>query len=180
MRSYQRPAISSQLGPADRWRLAAGRYPRFAGVDGGECTADVIKITWPSQVDDFKARLVPIAQGIDASVKACAGLSQADRDSWTGSFKAWSDFAARPTPFFGSSNEWETACSWARTFDAWRAKMQAVNCAVAGPAEIQTQQTNPVDLAKWVTYSIVGLSALVAIIVYAPELKAGLRALGRK
>jgi len=154
--------------------------PRFAGVDGGECTADIIKITWPSQVDDFKARLVPIAQGIDASVAACAGLSAADRASWSASFLAWSAFAAHPTPLFGSSNEWETTCAWARTFDAWRAKMASVKCTVAGPAEIVVDKTQPVDLAKWIVFGVVAVGAVTTLVIYAPEIKAGLSALRRK
>jgi hypothetical protein len=143
-----------------------------SGVDGGECTADVLKITWPSDVDDFKARLAPIAQGIDASVQSCAALTPADRASWSASFSAWLTFAGVKTPTFGSSNAWQTACSWARTFDAWRDKLTGVRCAIAGPNQIQTEQTKPVDLAKWIAIGAVAVGTVAVLLVYAPEIKA--------
>lgn len=174
------PPYRAYVATARGWQPWSPPSVAFSGVDGGECSADVLKITWPSQVDDFKARLAPIAQGIDASVKSCAALTQADRDSWSASFLAWTAFSQKKTPLFGSSNEWETACTWARTFDAWRSKLQQARCAIAGPNEIQTEKTNPVDLARWITYGVVAVTALGGLVLFAPEIKAGLATLRRK
>jgi hypothetical protein len=144
---------------------------RFGGVDGGECSADVVKLTWPSQVDDFKARLAPIVLGLDASIGTCAGMTADDRVTWAAQFATWKTFAAKPTPWFGSSNEWQTACSYAKTFDAWRDRLTAARCAIAGPNQIQVEKTNPVDLAKWIAIGVVAAGAVGVLFVYAPEIK---------
>lgn len=149
----------------------------FGGVDGGECTADALKVTWPSDVDDFKARLAPIVQGIDSSVTSCPGMTAADRGSWLASFQAWQAFAAVKTSTFGSANAWQTTCAWAKTFDAWRDKLAGLGCAIAGPNQIQVEQTKPLDLVKYLVAGGVVLGGTVLLLVYAPEIKAAAHAI---
>jgi hypothetical protein len=155
-------------------RAAARPWPQIGGVDGGECDPGILpKVVWPSDVDRFKAQLDPLVRATNTSVEQCAGLSAADKQSWATFFAEWNTFAARKTPTFGSSNEWEHACSSARVVDGWRDKIQKTGCKVVGPEQIKgAEQEKTVDMVQLVAKSAVVVAGITLLIVYAPEIKA--------
>lgn len=136
----------------------------MGGVDGGECDQPLV-VTWPSDVDKLKARIDPIVGALDAGVKACKSLSAADQTSWAGTLAGWTAFMKESTPIFGSYNSWQTACSYAHTFDAWRARLVAEHCDVPGPSPINGVDTSVV---KWLVGGAVILGLVVVAVKYAP------------
>ncbi len=128
----------------------------MAGVDGGECDQAFV-VTWASDVERLKARLSPIAEALDLGVRACTALDPNDRKAWELFIVEWRTFKARSTPFFGSYNEWITACSYAHTLDAWREKL-VEKCVVPGPNAIKGADSSSF---KWaVAAAIVGIVAI--------------------
>src|SRR5512140_3252204 len=103
---------------------------RIGGVDAGECDAP-IRITWPSEVDAFKARIAPTGAAYDASAKACTTLPADERASWDLFYAAFVQHVTTPTSKLGSYGEWVTTCGFAHTLDAWGEKLKQY-CKLAG------------------------------------------------
>lgn len=152
-----------------------GGFSSVGGVDGGECDAPV-KITWPSDVDHLKARINTVAEATDLGVVSCVGLSDNEKKAWGLFITEWRKFNAQKTPLFGSHGEWVTACTYAKTLDAWRKKLEK-GCELPGPDEIEGTQV--ASAAKWIAGAAIVIGGVVALTIYAPEIKSALR-LGRK
>lgn len=143
------------------------QYSRIAGVDAGECDAPV-KITWPSEVNTFKARINTVAEAMDVGVKTCPQLPQNERQAWEGFITEWREFAKRKTGWFGSYGDWVQTCTYSKTIDAWRTKLLQY-CRLPGPNEIE--KPDAINIVKWVTVGAVVLGSVVLLTVYAPEIK---------
>lgn len=145
-------------GPA----ATAYRRDAISGVDGGECD-QLFAVTWPSDVDHLKARLAFIADSMDAGVKACPNLPQAERNAWNQFLAQWRPFAAKKTPTFGSYNEWITACSNAHTIDALQVKLSPY-CKLPGPGAIKGANVETANaLAGAIKYAGVAIAALALV-----------------
>jgi hypothetical protein len=129
------------------------------GVDGGECD-QVFAVTWPGDVDRLKARVGLVVKATDAGVKLCAALPQADRDAWNAFLAEWTPFAARPTPWIGSYNEWSTACSYSHMVDAWIVKLAGQCGALPGPGPVHGAETAGADTIKWIAIAAATLAAV--------------------
>lgn len=162
------PRLTDSLG---------GRPLAFAGVDAGECDAP-LKITWPSDVENFKARLDPLFTATDTAVRGCFQMAPADRTAWQDFFAVWRSWMSKPVGIFGSHGEWVETCGFARTLDAWRTKIAAVNCAIVGPDEIEGNQKT-IDLLKYGILGGVALAGAGLAIAFLPELKGALAGLRR-
>lgn len=160
---------SAFLGAEDR-----GPWTSFGGVDAGECSFPVTKITTPGYVDSFKARLDTLFDDTDTGVQACAGLAPADRTRWTAFYASWKVFAGTPSSLFGTSNLFDQACAFARQLDAWRETI-AKTCTIPGPTHIESENAAAnalVDVFKWVAVAGIGIGGVLLLMTYAPEIKA--------
>lgn len=142
----------------------------MGALDGGEC-AEPFKVTWPSQVDDFKLRMNGHALRINAAVQECPALPPSEKGAWNLFFQnEWKPFAARKTPLFGSYNEWQATCGYSREMDGWLAKIASF-CAVPGPREVAGRDNT---LLTW-GLPILAIGSLAVLgVVYAPTIKAAL------
>lgn len=146
----------------------------FGGSDAGECEEPIVKFTWPSSVDEFKARLDTVFVAVDASVRACPGMQPGDRDAWASFVATWRTFLARKTPLFGSSSEWEQTCGYAKMLDKWQERIATTGCQLLGPGQIEGRKNAPqvMDLARLLAYGAIGIGAVTLLVIYAPEIKA--------
>lgn len=151
--------------------------PSIGGVDAGACDAP-IKIPWPSEVDDLKARINTVVEGMDIGVKHCPQLPPDERKAWEVFIAEWRTFNAKKTPTFGSYGDWVNACTYAKTIDAWRDKLLKY-CTLPGPSKIEPP--GAINLVKWLTVGGIVLGGVLLLTIYAPEIKAGFKTItGRK
>lgn len=149
--------VRASLSPQERasWGMS--------GVDGGECDKPLNFGVWPSDVDAFKARILPVGRSLDLDVKACASLSPEERASWTMFYDAFDKFARRETPWFGAYGEWVETCSYAHQLDAWQLKIQA-SCKTSPPSPdtIKGANAEPLKAVVWVAGAVIAVAAVVA------------------
>lgn len=150
---------------------------RIGGVDAGECDRPVNVGMWPSQVDDFKRRLATIAQNFDRSVDACTTMPANEKSAWYSFYFEFRNFILRPTPLFGSWQEWASTCSYAKTLDAWQVKIEGFNCNLIGPRDIKGADASVV---KWGAAAIVATAVIAGLVVYGPSLAAGARSVANR
>jgi hypothetical protein len=180
------PHLAGYVGPIpgprfDRTALQARargvyREASVGGVDAGEC--DQFQITWPSDVDRFKASLDPFFDATNTGVGGCPGLPETERAAWKQFYADWKAFARRKTPPFGSSNERELACTFSRRLDGFREKIKKT-CAIPGPEQIEGRRgtsSDTVDLVRWATIGVVAVGAIGLLVLYTPEIKAAIAA----
>lgn len=155
--------------------------PSTGGVDAGECDAPV-KFTWPSEVDDFKARLQTIFDATDRTVIGCASLPAEQRKAWNNFYAAWRTFRVKETPTFGSYNDWVTTCTYAKTLDGWRETIKNAKCPIIGPADIKGYELptgvekSLESLATTVKWGMLGLGGLILLVTFWPEIRGALGA----
>lgn len=135
------------------------RVRTIGGVDGGECDQNFV-VTWPSDVERLKVRVGAMYEATDLGVKECTGLSESERATWQSMIAGWREFAAKPVPWFGSYNEWVTACSHARTLDGYREKL-AKMCTLPGPDHVKGW-TDSVDTSafKWIAAAVIAVAVV--------------------
>lgn len=144
----------------------------FGGVDAGACDAP-IKMTWPGEVDDFKARLGTLFEATDLGIRACAGFDANDRRAWELFLAEWRTFRQKPTPTFGSYGDWVTTCTYAKTLDGWRDKLTGARCVIPGPKDLKGYELpqSAESAARWIGIGLVATAAIVTVVVLAPEIK---------
>jgi len=147
--------------------------------DGGECDELFHFAGWPSQVDDFKARMNTLFDDTDATVRACGGLSGAERQRWAGFLATWKTFSAKKTDTFGSYGDWKSTCTYSKQLDGWRNEVLAkARCEAVGPTNIHGYdlpggvQTGVESLATIVKWGALGVGGAVLLATFYPEIKA--------
>lgn len=147
------------------------------GVDGGECDRPVNFGTWASQVDDFKKRLGTIGANFDKTVDNCKAMPPDEKSAWYSFYFAFKEFITRPSPTFGSYQEWLTTCTYAKTLDAWQIKIEGYGCQLIGPRDIHGADTS---IVKWGTAALIAGVVGVGLVMYGPSIAAGVKSLAAK
>lgn len=178
-----RPAVATASAPFAPF--AIGAPPKLGNTDGGECTDGLFKVTWPSGVDDFKARLDTLFSATDRTIQDCASIAPAQKDQWAVFLARWREFAKEPAPLFGSASHWENACGYSRTLDGWRDVIASTDCKIIGPSTIRGYEVPESSLkaleslstiAKWGTIGVGGAALFAA---FYPEIRSALGAVRR-
>ena len=152
--------------------------------DAGECDATFHFGGWPSQVDDFKARLNTVFDDTDAAVRGCAAMSAETKARWAAFLQVWRTFEAKPTATFGSYEDWRTTCTYAKQLDAWRDDTLAkAACAPVGPSGIHGYdlpagvQAGAESLATIVKWGALTVGGTLLVATFYPEIRSALTAL---
>ena len=165
-----------------RATTTTGQAVKPGRSDGGECDL-FVSVNWPSNVDDFKRRLDTVASATDRSIRDCPALLRAQQDEWAVFFAQWREFAARPTPTFGSGREWDTVCAYARTLDGWRETLSSTSCVIVGPTNIHGYEVAPgvenslASIAGIVKWGTLALGGIVLFGTFYPEIREATAAL---
>lgn len=137
------------------------RVGRAELVTGG--IGDVLPtIVWPSDVDREKSRLDPSFRSTDEAARACSGMSAATRAGWDAFYAEWRDFADRPTPLFGSANEWDLAQKYAADLAGWQDTIRRTNCQVPGPNPLPQTSTADTSWIKWAAAATIVVAGVYA------------------
>lgn len=142
----------------------------IGGVDGGECDKTVNFGTWPSEVDNLKARLLVAAEAVDRGVESCPELAKNERASWLDFMTEFRRFATTSTGLFGSYNEWTQACSYAHTIDAWHEKLSAT-CNLPGPVpgKVKGADTTGATVLMWIAGAVIAVAVVVGVKQFIPS-----------
>jgi len=146
----------------------------IGGVDAGECTFPIVKITTPGYVDSLKARLDTLFDDTNLGVQTCGAMTPDQRSRWSAFYTQWKAFAGTPSTLFGTSNLFDQTCAYAKQLDGWR-EIVPQGCPIPGPTHIESTNAGAEALAstlKWVAIASLAIGSAIVLASYAPEIKA--------
>jgi hypothetical protein len=141
----------------------------IGAIDAGECDAP-FRITWPSEVDVFKSRVLAALESRELSVRACAALPAEEVKAWDAFVGPVRAFLKTPTPTFGSYGEWVSTCAHSRELDAWDKKLTKYGCKIFGAQDVSSGDSK--NTLKWAATAAVAVAVAAVAITYAPTIMA--------
>lgn len=152
------------VGPfGDPIAAAASRLSGLGDLTGTQGAPMTSCFAWPSDVDHAKERIDPSFISTNEALRACKGVTDAERAGWDKFYASWRTFRERKTPMFGAANECETTNAYARDLAAWQATF-ARKCDVPGPTPGGEAPGVDLSWVKWAAAAtIVGVVGYVVV-----------------